>query len=254
MTQQTQKTLSQDNIEVFYHDNFIKSQVKDFIKLFGVSINQILGKVIDVGGGYGFFAKELQDRTDLEVMVVDTDFQSIHECKQAGVDAAYGDALNPNIVGNEGVVCFNLILHHLVGKSDEETRNLQMRALSVWHSEVPTIFVNEYIYESYGINGLSGWLIYQITSNTTLSKLGNLVAKVMPSLKANTFGVGVRFRPHEEWKSMFESLGFKVIDTVIGQQEGISFPRRMLLIKNCRRDSFLLEPKYTNEETIIARK
>ena len=51
-------------IEAFYHDNFVESQVRDFIKLFGASIKLILGKVIDVGRGCGFFAKELQNCTD----------------------------------------------------------------------------------------------------------------------------------------------------------------------------------------------
>ena len=119
---------------------------------------------------------------------------------------------------------------------------MQGHALSVWHSTVDAIFVNEYIYESYVINNFSGWLIYQITSNSVLSSLGRFIAKWCPSLKANTFGVGVRFRLHKEWCKMFESLGFKVVDTKIGEEEYVSLPRRLLLIKNCRRDSFFLKP------------
>ena len=41
---------------------------------------------------------------------------------------------------------------------------------------------------------------------------------------------------------MFESLGFKVVGTKIGEEEFVSLPRRLLLIKNCRRDSFFLKP------------
>lgn len=251
--QQIQQTLSQPQIEAFYHDNFVESQVKDFIKLLGLTINPAsggitLGKIVDIGGGCGFFAKALQNVSGLKVRVLDTDPQSIEHCKCEGLDAAEGDALNPTIAGDESVVCFNLILHHLVGRSEEETSKLQRRALSVWHTKAPVIFINEYIYESYGSDGFSGWLIYQITSNSILSKLGNLIAKVLPSLKANTFGVGVRFRSHAEWKKMFESLGFNVVETVLGKQEGISLPRRLLLIKNCRRDSFLLKPNSHSQE------
>ena len=119
---------------------------------------------------------------------------------------------------------------------------MQGHALSVWHSTVHAVFVNEYIYESYVINNLSGWLIYQITSNSVLSGLSRFIAKFSPSLKANTFGVGVRFRSHKEWCKMFESLGFKVVGTKIGKEEFVSLPRRLLLIKNCRRDSFFLKP------------
>ena len=248
--QNSQQTLSQNQIEAFYHDNFVESQVRDFIKLLGPAVDPSSGCVVDIGGGCGYFAKALLATTPFKVRVLDTDMQSVTHCQGEGLDAAHGDALNPTIAGDEGVICFNLILHHLVGKSEAETSDLQRRALSAWHSKAPAIFVNEYIYESYGAAGFSGWLIYQITSNSALSKLGNLIAKILPSLKANTFGVGVRFRSHQEWKRMFESLGFNVVATVTGKQEGVSLPRRMLLIKNCRRDSFLLKPKFAQVGTI----
>ena len=238
-----QNTLSRNQIEAFYHDEFVESQVNDFIRLIGASDVSTSGKVVDVGGGCGFFAKALQNLTALRVRVLDTDVHSISVCKQAGLEAVDNDALNPSMVGDEEVICFNLILHHLVGKTEAETNELQKRALSVWHSNAKAIFVNEYIYESFLINNFSGWLIYQITSSALLSRLGGLVAKVFPSLKANTFGVGVRFRSHVEWMEMFESLGFVVVKAAVGKQEGISLPRRLLLIKNCRRDSFLLKPK-----------
>ena len=119
---------------------------------------------------------------------------------------------------------------------------MQGHALSVWHSTAHAIFVNVYVYESFVINTISGWLIYQITSHSVLSGLGRFIAKLSPSLKANTFGVGVRFRSHKEWCKMFESLGFKVVGTITGEEGYVSLPRRLLLIKNCRRDSFFLKP------------
>ena len=238
----TQKILSQDQITAFYHDLFVENQVEDFIALSGFSATPSLDNIVDMGGGCGFFAKALQNRIHQKVRVLDSDSQSIDFCKQEGIDATYGDALKPSVVGDEKLVCFNLMLHHLVGKSDHETYKMQGHALVVWHSTVHAVFVNEYIYESYVFNNFSGWLIYQITSNSLLSGLGRLVAKLSPSLKANTFGVGVRFRSHKEWCKLFESLGFKVVGTKTGEEEFVSLPRRLLLIKNCRRDSFLLKP------------
>ena len=239
----TQKILSQDQITAFYHDLFVENQVEDFVALLGSSINPSLDNIVDIGGGCGFFAKSLDNRINVKVRVIDSDIQSIDFCKQEGILASYGDALNPTIVvGNESIVCFNLILHHLIGSSEHETCKMQGHALSVWHPTVSAIYINEYIYESFIINNFSGWLIYQITSNSVLSSLGRFVAQLIPSLKANTFGVGVRFRSHAEWCQMFKTLGFEVIDTKIGKEEFVSLPRRLLLIKNCRRDSFLLKP------------
>lgn len=242
MQDKEQVLLSQDQIAAFYHDCFVDSQVKDFVTLLGSSVNTATGSIIDVGGGAGFFAKAIQDRLAIKVSVLDSDAKSVNLCHQAGIEAVHGDALNPIIIGKDNIVCFNLILHHLVGKSEDETLGLQSRALSVWYPYAHAIFVNEYIYESFVINDFSGGLIYKITSSPLLSRVGDLVAKIIPSLKANTFGVGVRFRSHADWQRIFTSLGFEIIDTVKGREEGVSFARRLLLIKNCRRDSFLLRP------------
>lgn len=246
-----QSTLSQAQVQAFYHDNFVDSQVRDFIKLCGSSVIPLPGKVIDVGGGCGFFAKALEELTAFKVRVIDTDRQSIGNCNTLGIEAAYGDALNPKIIGDEKIVCFNLILHHLIGKAEYDTCNMQKRALSVWAGHCDVIFVNEYIYESFLFNDISGWIIYQVTSNHFLSQLGRLFAKILPSLNANTFGVGVRFRSHAEWSKIFESLGFDIVNTVIGKQEDISLPRRLLLIKNCRRDSFMLVQRAPNKRTTM---
>jgi len=237
----TQKILSQDQLAAFYSAPVDENQVEDFIALLGSSVTP-LDNIVDIGGGCGYFAKSLQNHTNLKVRILDSDIRSIDFCKREGIEATHGDALKPTILGDENIVCFNLILHHLVGASEHETYKIQEHALSVWHSTVRAIFINEYIYESFVINNISGWLIYQITSNSVLSNLCRLVARLIPSLKANTFGVGVRFRSHKEWCKMFESMGFEVVDTKIGTEEYVSLPRRLLLIKNCRRDSFLLKP------------
>lgn len=167
---------------------------------------------------------------------------SVNACHAAGIDAVQGDAIHPTMSGKEDIVCFNLILHHLIGNSDADTLALQTRALAAWTPHVRSVFVNEYIYESYWGN-FSGWLIFSITKSAVLSWIGKMVAVVVPSLKANTFGVGVRFRAHEEWRGVFEAAGYSVKSVILGKDEPISLPRRLLLIKHIRRDSFVLEPK-----------
>jgi hypothetical protein len=198
--------------------------------------------VVDVGGGCGFFAQRLSALTGRKVRVIDTDTASLEACRRAGVEAMFGDALRPEVTGREGIVTLNLILHHLVGRSERMTQDLQRQALSVWRGQVRAVFVNEYIYESY-LGNFSGWCIFQVTKNQLLSWIGRLVATIAPSLKANTFGVGVRFRAHREWLRLFESAGYDVKSSILGAEEEISPARRMLLIKHIRRDSFLLEPR-----------
>lgn len=172
--------------------------------------------------------------------VIDTDPASVEKCRLNDVPAFLENAISVHPRGDEGVVCFNLILHHLVSDSEEQTFQLQKKALELWKNQKTKLFVNEYIYDSY-LKNSSGWLIYQITSSRFLSAIGLFFSKFSSSLRANTFGVGVRFRSHEEWKKMFREAGFAVIGTALGAEEQISMPRRLLLIKSIRKDSFLLE-------------
>ena len=60
---------------------------------------------------------------------------------------------------------------------------------------IRAVFVNEYIYELY-VGNVSGWLIFQVTKSRVLSWIGRVVSTVVPSLRAKTFGVSVRFRTH----------------------------------------------------------
>lgn len=233
-----QQTLSREQIEAFYHDQFVEDQLHDFEELRN---GDILNGIVDIGGGVGHFASRLSEKTGVKTHVVDMDIISVERCWERGVDAMQGDALCPPKTGNESVACFNLILHHLVGKDEQSTRDLQLQALRAWKGRINYIFVNEYIYES-AILDLSGKLIYLITSSKILSILGSAIARIVPAFKANTFGIGVRFRAHQEWRRLFAEAGYQVSGSLEGRNETIPLPLRALFIKNIRRDSFRLEP------------
>jgi hypothetical protein len=236
-----QRRLSDQQVENFYHDHFVVDQVRDFREL--VSTPPAAGRVIvDVGGGCGFFADLLQRETGCRVRVLDYDQKSVDACHQHGIDAVRGDALEPSFAGDEDMASFNLVLHHLVCASSAATRRMQSRALEVWHPRVRNLFVNEYIYESYVAN-LSGWLIYLVTRGRVLSAVVSALSRLVPALRANTLGVGVRFRAHEEWVRLFHDAGYEVVSRARGVPERVAPPWRLLLIRQIRRDSFLLRPR-----------
>lgn len=238
-TQPVQRILDQSRIQEFHHDLFVSTQIRHFNEICTPALRRD-GVVVDIGGGCGYFASALEATTGLATRVIDSDPLSVAKAVELGVHAETGDALAPGIRGDESAVCFNLILHHLVGAGHAQTEALQRAALAPWKDRDAVVFVHEYIYESYLVNGFSGWAIYAITSSRLLSLLGAMVARVVPSLRANTFGVGVRFRPAQEWREMFEADGWRVVTVRRGHEERVSPARRLLLIKSCRRDSFLL--------------
>lgn len=223
----------------FYHDRFAEDQVRDFITLLGPGSTG--GQIVaDIGGGCGYFARALQAHSNWQVRVLDMDPVSVASCHQQGLQAEVGDALAPQHRGDEALAAFNLMLHHLVGADDRATRALQVRALQAWLGRAERVFVNEYIYESYLLPRLSAWLIYAITASSTLSRLAKTVARWVPSLRANTFGVGVRFRTVDDWHRLFGEAGWQVLALQRGAEERVSIARRLLAIRSCRRDSFLL--------------
>lgn len=235
---QEQKTLSRAQVEAFYHDHFVDAQVRHFAALVLPRLPAPRA-VVDIGGGCGFFAQGVHAASGVPVRVLDMDPTSVQACRAKGVDAIVGDALQPQVLGDEDVVCFNLVLHHLVGDNETSTRSLQAQALACWRDRARLLFVNEYIYESY-LPDAAGRLIYAITRSRWLSSMAAAVSRVVPSLRANTFGVGVRFRDHAGWRRMFEGLGFELLGAVQGEDETVSLPRRLLLIRSIRRDSFVL--------------
>lgn len=234
-----QRSLDQERIAEFYHDNFVADQLRDFERL--VIANGVPnGVVADVGGGCGYFARAVAREFGVSTRVLDSDPVSVAEARKLGVEAELFDALDARFAGDEEFVCFNLILHHLVGTSASETRALQRRALANWRGRGVKIFVNEYIYESPAVLGASAWLINFITANRALSAIAGIAGRFIPSLRANTLGVGVRFRDGRDWRRLFAEAGFEAIDYCRGEEEPVSLARRVLLIGSMRRDSFLL--------------
>jgi hypothetical protein len=233
---ETQQLLSSAQLQEFYHSNFVEDQVAAYLDLIGLQTEN----VVDIGGGCGYFAESLTAvLPQVTIRVMEMDRESIEQCAKRGIRASYGDALSPPISGDESVVCFNLILHHLVSTTESETENLQTKALHAWRDARCQVFVHEYIYDSF-LGDASAKLIYAITSSSLLSRLAGVVAKVLPSLRANTFGIGVRFRSKASWENLFERANFTVVRYARGADEPVALARRLLLIKSCRRDTFVL--------------
>jgi len=239
-TSSAQLVLDRDQLDAFDFDGFVESQSQalyDLVERHSVKLDAD-DYVVDIGGGRGYFAKKISERYK-HVKVYDMDLPSVEACRAIGVEAHQVDAIHPNPMGNERLICLNLILHHLIGPDESTTRKLQESALLAWKEQY--VFVHEYCYQSFFGSSLAGKLIYSITSSKWLSRLAKAVSVLVPSLRANTFGVGVRFRASYEWTELFLDNGFKVLGVINGEPEVVSAPKRLLFIESVRRDSFLIK-------------
>jgi hypothetical protein len=150
--------LSPGQIEAFYDYYGNDTQSVDFLRLVPKSLLTPNDVIVDIGGGCGFFASNLQKMIDAKVRVLDMDPVSVQASNSKGLEAFVDDALNPTALGDETVIVFNLILHHLIGVDEKSTLMLQGRALNFWLGNAKMIFVNEYIYDSHFRN-ISGHLV-----------------------------------------------------------------------------------------------
>jgi hypothetical protein len=138
-----QRTLNTAQLSEFYINVFVDDQVRDFKLCFLDKHKLIAGAIVDMGGGMGHFASTVKQDFANVVRVVEMDPVSVENCKVCGLEAEIGDATNYVPRGDEAVICFNLILHHLVSNTEVDTRRLQSIALRTWAGNSHRLFVKD---------------------------------------------------------------------------------------------------------------
>lgn len=245
-----QRLLPERAHEAFDTAEGMAEQLQHFKSLLGYN-HQSVFSLLDVGGGAGFFARAVQiEFPHAEVTILDLDEQSVMKGTKLGLNAIHGSIIDPPTEVREklfDVISFNLILHHIIGDDEPSTQDLQRRALKQVRDLLANdglIFVHEICYEGRLFPDLSARLIYHMTANRYLSQAVRLAGKAIPALKANTAGVGVRFRPASGWILLADMSGLDIVNACQGGQEGHSWLRTtLLLIREVRRQSWLICPQ-----------
>jgi O-methyltransferase domain len=165
---------------------------------------------LDVGGGNGVFADRLLEYypnakgTVLDNAQVLLDKNQINPRKTIICDSV--ENLN-SIKTKYDLICFNWLLHHLIGNSYSETRKNMSTAINAViplltpHGKV-SIFEN--MYNGLAINGLPSQIIFTLTSSKAISGL-------IKKMGANTAGVGVCFLSQKQWIETINKTGLKLL-------------------------------------------
>ena len=129
-----QRILHRDALDVF-HDSipFAFDEIEDFKGCYNYDRDSSF-TLLDVGGGVGHFVLALQQEfPNMRATILDLDENAISKAKSNGLHAVVGSVLTPPPsipLQTFDVVCFNLILHHIIAENDRDTRKLQELAFS----------------------------------------------------------------------------------------------------------------------------
>jgi hypothetical protein len=201
---------------------------------------------LDIGGGNGVFADRLLNYypqskgTVLDNAQVLLDKNQINPRKT--IICASVENLN-SIENKYDLICFNWLLHHLVGNSYSETRiNMSTAINSVIPLITPhgRVSIFENMYNGLAIDGLPSRLIFMLTSSKAITG-------IIKKMGANTAGVGVCFLSQKQWIETISKAGLKLLKYT--DEEEWTFPakwRVFLHIGNIRYGHFWL----TNSKSI----
>lgn len=165
---------------------------------------------LDVGGGNGVFADRLLEYypkskgTVLDNAQVLLDKNQINPRKTIVCDSV--ENLN-SIEIKYDLICFNWLLHHLVGNSYSETRKNMSTAIN---AVIPLltpygrVSIFENMYNGLAIDGLPSKIIFTLTSSKA-------IAGVIKKMGANTAGVGVCFLSQKQWIETISKTGLKLL-------------------------------------------
>ncbi len=170
--------------------------------------------ILDVGGGNGaFLDRVLTFYPEASGVVLDNstlmlEKNTVGPRKSVVIGSAVevGRLFEPE---QFDLVTVNVLLHHLVGKSEEQTRELITRCLEGIRSLIRPgglVVVYEQIYEGLLPLPDPGRLIYALTSIRQ-----PWIARHLKKFGANTAGIGVRFRSTGAWRSLFSQAGLLVL-------------------------------------------
>jgi Methyltransferase domain len=165
---------------------------------------------LDVGGGNGVFADRLLDYypnskgTVLDNAQVLLDKNQINPRKIIICDSVE----NLDSIENKyDLICFNWLLHHLVGNSYSETRKNMSTAINAVIPLLTSrgrVSIFENMYDGLVIDGLPSRIIFTLTS-------GKAIAGVIKKMGANTAGVGVCFLSQKQWIETIGRTGLQLV-------------------------------------------
>lgn len=195
---------------------------------------------LDVGGGNGVFADRLlKYYPKSKGTVLDNSQLLLNKNVSDSRKTIICDSVeNLNKLETKyDLICFNWLLHHLIGNSYLDTRKNMYTAID---TVVPLltdrgrVSIFENMYNGLVVDGLPSLLIFTLTSSKA-------IAGFIKKMGANTAGVGVCFLSQKQWTKVLDRTSLKLLKYTDDDKWSISLKLNVLLhIGNIRCGHFWL--------------
>lgn len=198
-------------------------------------------KLIDIGGGSGNFSNAIiKNCSKIDVTILDPSTKLL-EHANPNVKKIVGSLPNFNSDIKYDYIHMSSVLHHLIGDSNEKSKNLALESLKTINqllNDNGFFFLQDLFFESYIYSTISRSIIFQICQFKK-----NIIN--IP-LKDFIDDLEVFFYTREELTSMLGDAGFHIVKNKyhnytnnLGKDQDRSLKRKLILLKNWGTVAFL---------------
>jgi ubiquinone/menaquinone biosynthesis C-methylase UbiE len=172
--------------------------------------------VLDVGGGAGYFIKELAARlpadTDVNIYILDTNTYATWNNDNPKIHYIDGDALEIDKIFEKNMfdyVFCNMFFHHLLGKSFKMSKRMRESVLAQIYNVLKDdghAGIIDNFNDGMFIDGISCRIIYLMTNTKNL-----FFVKLFNKFGSKSAGVGVCMMSRKMWHNLIDTCNFKIV-------------------------------------------
>lgn len=229
------------------------SFIDHYVNLYSGLIEEMQTKeiltILDVGGGAGYFARELLKRLlagdsrvhIIDIYLIDTHRYDTWDDKDRRIHFIEEDAQNIDLVCKgikfDYIFC-NMLFHHLLGDSFKQSAILRRVCLGKMKSVLKTdgkIGIIDNLNDGFMWDSVSCRILYFLTTTKK-----PMIVKICKKMGSNSAGVGVCMLSRKMWYQLVESMGMNIVAFADSEPDRMGFLRHLCLLNKAYREFNLM--------------
>lgn len=196
-------------------------------------------RCLDIGGASGRFAETVKKRfSDYHITVVDPSQEMLNGITSPDIEKIQGHLPDHlNLVMHYDYISLNDVLHHICGRTEEESKALSIKSLQEIRNILASegvLLLHELFYESYVREDITRSVIFRWLN------IQNRLQLEMP-INELLLGLRVNFYSRAELRSIIEQSGYRIVDYYHFSWSEPKWKKRLLFLKDWGDAFFVLK-------------